>query len=70
MASFDIIEDANVHESVVGRQIDDEIISSEPEPIVIRGVGHLTLCVLQNFVFPIFMRGILSFMTMRYQTTF
>ena len=58
MASFDIIEDATVHESVAGRQLDDEIISSVPEPIVIRGVGHLTLYVLPNDVFPILMRGL------------
>lgn len=43
MASFDIIEDANMHESGVGRQADDDTITSVPEPVVIRGIGHLTL---------------------------
>ena len=43
MANFDIIEDANVHETIAGRQSDDETIISVPEPVVIRGVGHLTL---------------------------
>ena len=47
MATFDIIEDANIYESIAGRQSDDEIIYSVPEPIVIRGVGHLTLYVRQ-----------------------
>ena len=45
MAGFEIIEDANNYESIVGRQNDDEVILLVPEPIRIRGVGHLTLCV-------------------------
>jgi len=48
MAGFEIIEDANNYESIVGRQNDDEVILLVPEPIRIRGVGHLTLFGLTN----------------------
>ena len=43
MANFDIIEDANVHEGTLRSRHDEESPRFVPEPITIRGVGHLTL---------------------------
>ena len=43
MADFDIIEDANAHDSLTRRQSEDESHVCVPDPVVIRGVGHLTL---------------------------
>ncbi|XP_065059064.1 cysteine-rich hydrophobic domain-containing protein 2-like [Rhopilema esculentum] len=48
MADFDIIEDANAHDSLTRRQSEDESHVCVPDPVVIRGVGHLTLFGLTN----------------------
>eukprot|EP00112_Aurelia_sp_Birch-Aquarium-sp1_P025779 Seg878.2 transcript_id=Seg878.2/GoldUCD/mRNA.D3Y31 product="Cysteine-rich hydrophobic domain-containing protein 2" protein_id=Seg878.2/GoldUCD/D3Y31 len=48
MANFDIIEDANVHEGTLRSRHDEESPRFVPEPITIRGVGHLTLFGLTN----------------------
>lgn len=43
MANFDAIFDENLQEDEQVSQVSDELVQVTPEPVVIRGVGHMTV---------------------------
>ena len=46
MANFDAIFDENLQEDERGSRASDEHVQVTPEPVVIRGVGHMTVWVV------------------------
>lgn len=48
MANFDAIFDENLQEDERGSRASDEHVRVTPEPVVIRGVGHMTVWVVST----------------------
>lgn len=46
MANFDAIFDENLQEDERSSRVSDEHVQVTPEPVVIRGVGHMTVWVV------------------------
>lgn len=53
MANFDAIFDENLQEDERDSRASDEHVQVTPEPVVIRGVGHMTV-----WVFTVFKSGL------------
>jgi len=43
MANFDAIFDENLQEDEQSSRVSDEHVQVTPEPVVVRGVGHMTV---------------------------
>ena len=49
MANFDAIFDENFDEDEHHSRVSDEYVPMSPDPIVIRGIGHMTVYVVLSF---------------------
>ncbi|XP_001626320.2 cysteine-rich hydrophobic domain-containing protein 2 [Nematostella vectensis] len=57
MANFDAIFDENI-EGVEESRISEDYVPNQPEPVVVRGVGHMTLFGLNSKFDPDFPQGL------------